>query len=184
MGGSILANSVLYEPAAIKVVIVGDPDPAKKIVAKNCGEASPVPKESSSFLVQDFERVSVKLRSTGEIKSFQIWETVGSQDYRMMTASSLKGCAAIIIVCKVGEDYSFKSLGEWNEFIQANATDNPNVSVFANFTNQSNLDPKSPEFRRSEMEAIRKFSIDAVYPIDTDKPQSIRNVFQQLAECL
>lgn len=63
---------------------------------------------------------------------FNLWDTAGHQDYRMVTANFLKGCSSIILVTSCQHLDKTEDIEIWMETIATYASENPLIFLVAN----------------------------------------------------
>lgn len=78
----------------------------------------------------DFKRKIVSIR--GEQMKFNLWDTAGHQDYRMVTANFLKGCSSIILVTSCQSLDKTDDIELWMETIASYASETPLIFLMAN----------------------------------------------------
>lgn len=64
--------------------------------------------------------------------SFNIWDTAGHEDYRMITANFLRGSSGILLVFDLLKEETFQGLNEWMKIIQDYADENAIIFLLGN----------------------------------------------------
>lgn len=102
----------------------------------------------------DFKRKDMYI---GQSKmTFNIWDTAGHEDYRMITANFLRGSSGILVVFDLLEENTFKGLKEWMQIIQDYADENALIFLIGN--KQDKLDEQGNP--TSGEEKIQEFAKD------------------------
>lgn len=68
----------------------------------------------------------------GEQMKLNIWDTAGHQDYKMITASFLKGCAGIVIVYDTLSGDWTPSVEDWMDIIRKYSDGQPPIFLVGN----------------------------------------------------
>lgn len=112
----------------------------------------------------DFRRKVLNVK--GETMKFNIWDTAGHQDYRMITANFLKGCAAIILVIDAKAEFSPESIEDWMQLIQKYATENPAIVMLCNKSDL--LSPDEVEVLNGKVNVVKDmYKLNSAFFVDS-----------------
>lgn len=78
----------------------------------------------------DFKRKDMYVQ--GSKMTFNIWDTAGHQDYRMITANFLRGSAGILLVFDLTKEKTFQALKVWMDIIEEYSEENAIIFLLGN----------------------------------------------------
>ena len=64
--------------------------------------------------------------------TFNIWDTAGHQDYRMITANFLKGSSGILLAFDLNRKETYTTLKDWTNIIEEHSDQNGTVFLLGN----------------------------------------------------
>ena len=68
----------------------------------------------------------------GSKMTFNIWDTAGHQDYRMITANFIRGSAGILLVFDLTKEKTFQALKVWMDIIEEYSEENAIIFLLGN----------------------------------------------------
>lgn len=94
--------------------------------------------------------------------TFNIWDTAGHQDYRLITANFLRGSSAILLAFDLTRRETYDTLKGWMEIIEEYSDNNPIIFLLGNKADKLAKDDEQPislelieQFRKEN--SINKF---------------------------
>ena len=64
--------------------------------------------------------------------TFNIWDTAGHQDYRMITANFLKGSSGILLAFDLNRKETYNTLKDWTSIIEEHSDQSGTVFLLGN----------------------------------------------------
>ena len=177
-GNSASRESTISD-SVFKVIIIGDHDVGKSSILTRYLEDSFKDEKVRTYGV-DFKKKDLIVQ--GSKMTFNIWDTAGHEDYRMITANFLRGSAGILLVFDLSKSNFFESLRTWMEIIKEYSDEN---SIIFLIGNKQDLLEKEEDGKRHQ-EEIERFmigsDIEAFYRVSAKENIKVTESFEHLAE--
>ena len=113
----------------------------------------------------DFKRKIMTVKDTK--MTFNIWDTAGHQDYRMITANFLKGSSGILLAFDLNRKETYSTLKDWTNIIEEHWDQSKNGKLFllGNKADLIKADQERPIAPQKLQEFIREGNIDKYFEV-------------------
>ena len=162
-----------------KIVIIGDSNTGKTCILKRYTEN--IFKENYITTIGvDFHSKTLKIKDTDV--TLQLWDTAGTEKFRILTATYYKGARACLIIYDITRRESFENVREWCSQFN-NSNDSPE-HVIAIVGNKNDLESQRKVFRQEGEELAATLKCSFFESSAKDGGSKINEMFERIASDL
>lgn len=114
----------------------------------------------------DFKRKIMTVKDTK--MTFNIWDTAGHQDYRMITANFLKGSSGILLAFDLNRKETYTTLKDWTNIIEEHSDQNGTVFLLGNKVDMIKEGQERPIPPQLIDDFIKENNISKYYEVRSD----------------
>lgn len=122
--------------------------------------------------------------------TFNIWDTAGHQDYRLITANFLRGSSAILLAFDLTRKETYDTLKGWMEIIEEYSDNSPIIFLLGNKADKLSPGDERPiplhliEQFRKENNINQYFEVGWPHQVSARDGKNINEAFKELAEVI